>query len=297
MNSTPDFVQKRYDRVLSDGLPGSNADANPTFDASFIAEASDIGWGLAISVGSSYGPPVRARAGTTGIHAATAGYGIGTGLPDNVIANWAAITDGEFSLLINGIALDATAMDFNAVADMDDVAAVLQAKIRANTGGSTPFTSATVVWDATALQFKVTSGTTGAASLVTEFGNVDGGSGTDILAMLGFDSALYVPGTAAVVAATLIGVTIRSITEEGGAGTASATTTVKEGHVGGFRMEGAIKVLAATDVTAGADVYIVDATGAIVAGSGSGRTQLGTSKFKTTTAQGGVAIIDVRGLR
>jgi hypothetical protein len=295
--NTPDFVQKRYDRVLGDGLPGSNADANPTFDASFIAEASDIGWGIAISAGSSYGPPVRARKGTTGIQAAAAGYAIGTGLVESSIPAWAAITDGEFNITINGIKKDLTALDFNAVTDLDGVAAVVQAAIRAYTAGSTPFTSATVVLDSASGQFKITSGTTGVASIVSNPEQVVGGSGTDVLAMLGLDSVYEVAGVAAVVAATLLGVTIRSVTEEGGAGSSSNTTTVKEGHVGAFRQDGKIKVLYTNDATAGADVYIVDATGAIVAGSSSGRTKLGSSKFVTTGAMGSVGIIDVSGLR
>lgn len=295
--NTPDFVQKRYDRVLGDGLPGSNADANPTHDASFIAEGGAIGWGIAISAGSSYGPPVRARVGTTGIQSAAAGYAIGTGIVESSIPAWAAIADGEFSIMINGIALDVVGMDFSAVTSLADVAAVVQAKIREYTAGSTPFTSATCVLDSASGEFKITSGSTGVASIVNELGNVDGGSGTDVLAMLGLDSVYEVAGVAAVVAATLLGVTIRSVTEEGGPSGSTNTSTVKEGHVGAFRQDGKIKVLYTEDAVAGGDVYIVDATGAIVANSGSGRTKLGTSKFKSTGAMGSVGVIDISGLR
>jgi len=293
--NTPDYVQKRYDRTLSDGLPGSMADANPTNDASFIAENSDIGFGLAISLGSSFGPPARARIGTTAVQSAAAGYALGTGIVETLISAWAAITDGEFSLLINGTAYDVTGLDFSAVTDMDDVAAVIQAKIRAYTAGGTAFTSALVEFTDD-YQIKISSGTTGAASSVTYLDNVDGGYGTNVLATLGLDSAQYVAGVAAVSSATLLGVTIRSLVEEGGAASSSDTTTIKEGHVGAFRRSGAIKVLCTEDATALGTVYIVNATGAIVSASGAGRTALGTSKFQGTYAAGTVGVINLAGL-
>lgn len=295
--TTPDFVQKTYSRILADGLPGSNADANPTYDNSFIAENSDIPFGVAISKGSSVGPPVRARIGTTGAQAATAGTGTGTGSPITNMATWNAITDGEFSLLINGTAFDATGMDFSVAADMDAVAAIIQAKIRTYVAGGAGFTAATVVWSSTLFQFIVTSGSTGATSTVTYFDNVDGGYGTSILVTAGLDSALYVSGQAAVVSATLLGIVIRAMTEEGGANNASNTTVVKDEGIGAYRADGTIKVLCTEDALDRGDVYIVDATGIIVSSAGAGRTQLGTSKFSGNHSAGTVGIVNVAGLK
>ena len=293
--NTPDYVQKRYDRILSDGLPGGNSDANPTNDASFIAEGGDIGFGLAVSLGSSYGPPARARIGTTAIQSAAAGYALGTGVLETLISAWTAITDGEFSLLINGVAFDVTGLDFSAVTDMDGVASVIQAKIRAYTAGGTSFTSA-VVEVTDDYQIKITSGTTGVSSSITYLDNVDGGYGTNVLATLGLDSAQYVAGVAAVVSASLLGITIRSMVEEGGPSGSTETTTIKEGHIGAIRRSGTIKVLCVEDATALGTVYIVNATGAIVSASGTGRTALGTSKFQGSYAAGTVGTINVSGL-
>jgi len=293
--AVPSYVQKQYDRVLSDGLPGANADSNPTRDFSFIAENGDIPFGRVVSLGSSYGPPPRARLGTTSIHAASAGYLIGTGFPIQVLSTWTAITTGEFSIKINGVAHNITALDFHSATDLDGIASVIQTAVRAiGTGG---YTLATVVWDDATEQFKITSGTTGTTSSVTYPGVVTGGSGIEINVMLGWDSFQTVVGTAAVVAATILGVSLRSITEEGGAGAASKTTTVREGHVGAFRQDGLIKVLCLEATAGGGSVYFDDATGEIYAASGSGRTQLGSAIYTGTYSVGQVGIIDVKGLR
>lgn len=293
---TPDFVQKQYDRVLSDGLPGSNVNVNPTYDASFIAEGSSIPFGVVVSKGSSFGPPVKAKLGTTGIHVATAGIAKGTGVFDDTLASWKLITDGEFSLFIDGVAFDATPLDFSAVTDMDGVAAVIEAAIQGNTTKGAAFTAATVEY-ASDGQLVITSGTTGATSTVGYIDNVDAGSGTNILARAGLDSYIVLDGTAAVVAATVLGVTLRELTHEGGAGNDSGTTAVKEGAVGALRQDGAVKVLCTENATAGSDVYFADATGAICSQSGAGRTKLGTAKFMNTVSAGSVGVVDLVGLR
>ena len=110
---TPDYVQKKYDRVLSDGLPGSNADANPTYDATFIAEGSGIAFGRVISVGSIMGPPVRARVGASG-NAASNGYALGTAIVTELIGTWTPITDGEFSVYSDNGQYDVKGLDFTA---------------------------------------------------------------------------------------------------------------------------------------------------------------------------------------
>lgn len=86
-------------------------------------------------------------------------------------ATWAAITDGSFTVTIDGTSRDITAIDFTGDASMSDVAATIQAAIRAVTSGSE-----VVTWSTD--HFVITSGITGSISeisvLTTE------GSGTDI---------------------------------------------------------------------------------------------------------------------
>lgn len=73
------------------------------------------------------------------------------------------ITDGSFNISIDGDAQDILSNDFTGVTDLDDIAAVLQTNIQAiGTGG---FTAATV--QSVNGGFLITSGTTGATSLVT----------------------------------------------------------------------------------------------------------------------------------
>lgn len=292
MIGVPAYVQKVYNRVLADGLPGGNADANPTIDISFIAENTDVPFGIAVSLGSSYGPPVRARIGSTGIQSASAGYAVGTGTPDTLVSDYTAITSGQFQLMINNELLKLEVMDFSAVTSMADVASVIQSTIRANVGGGAPFTAATCQF--VLGQFIITAGTN-----VTSVTNIDRdqtGAGTDMLAMLGLDSVMYTAAQPAVGSAVMLGVTIRSLTEEGGPGSLSNLTTVRQGHIGALRVDGRIKVLCTDNCTAGAQVYFVPATGAIQ-GSSSGATALGTSTFKGNYAANTVGIIDVTGLR
>jgi hypothetical protein len=52
------------------------------------------------------------------------------------IATWNAVTDGEMRITIDGTAYDVTAMDFSADADMDDIAATIQAALRTATSGT-----------------------------------------------------------------------------------------------------------------------------------------------------------------
>lgn len=97
-----------------------------------------------------------------------------------VFGDFTSITDGEFSVTIDGDQQNITAIDFTGDLDMDDVAATVQTKLQAvGTGG---YTAATFTWDGTNKQFKLTSGTTGATSTIAATGlsPVSGGSGTDI---------------------------------------------------------------------------------------------------------------------
>jgi len=88
-------------------------------------------------------------------------------------ATWAAVTDGEFTITINGVAYDITGIDFTGVTDMDEVAAVIQAAVRTATGGTE-----TVVWNNPFYSASVFLITAGCSISVTSA--VGGGSGTDI---------------------------------------------------------------------------------------------------------------------
>lgn len=56
---------------------------------------------------------------------------------------WAAVSDGEFAITIDGVAYDITAIDFSSVTTMPEVADAIQAAIRAETSGTE-----TCVWSA-----------------------------------------------------------------------------------------------------------------------------------------------------
>ena len=106
----------------------------------------------------------------------TAGYVTGATGVTTTIGTWNAITDGSFSVTINGVAHDITAIDLSLAADMDAVAAAIQVKVRAiATGG---FTLATVAWQVGTTNFKITSGTLGVASSVSALSAA--ATGTDI---------------------------------------------------------------------------------------------------------------------
>ncbi len=105
-----------------------------------------------------------------------AGYLTGaTGVTDT-LGTWTAISDGSFKVTINGSEQSITSIDLSGASDMAGVAAAIQAKIRAV--GSGGFTLATVAWQAGTTNFKITSGTTGAASSVSALSAAS--SGTDI---------------------------------------------------------------------------------------------------------------------
>ena len=94
------------------------------------------------------------------------------------LGNWTAVSDGSFAITIDGMAGDVTALDFSSAADLDAVAAVVQAGIRAVPSGNSGFTGATVTLSGS--QFTITSGSTGASSSVSAASTVDPASGTDV---------------------------------------------------------------------------------------------------------------------
>lgn len=109
------------------------------------------------------------------------------------VASWTSITTGSFTLQLGATTHTLSTMDFSAAASLSDVAAVVQAKIRTQTGSM--WTAATVVWDSTRQSFDFTGGLTGAAVVVV----TPGGGGNDIASQLGWlaDDTILSDGAAA----------------------------------------------------------------------------------------------------
>jgi len=99
---------------------------------------------------------------------------------EQTLATWIAITDGEFTISIDGVEEDITAISFSGDTSLDDVASGIQVKLRAEAAGG--YTLSTCVWNGE--RFIIKSGTTGATSTITVLSEVSGGSGTSIVAML-----------------------------------------------------------------------------------------------------------------
>lgn len=95
------------------------------------------------------------------------------------IPTWQAITAGKLTIPLDGLNVALTAMDFSAAANLNAVAAVVQAKLTIAAAG------ATITFDGT--RFIVRSATTGASSTVGY--SVAPGSGTDIGPLLGLNAA------------------------------------------------------------------------------------------------------------
>ncbi len=93
------------------------------------------------------------------------------------VAAFTAISDGTFTISIDGVAEDITALDFTSDLNFDDIATTIQVALQAiATGG---YTDATVVATNTTLnQFIITSGTAGDGSTVSVL--TTEGTGTDI---------------------------------------------------------------------------------------------------------------------
>lgn len=92
------------------------------------------------------------------------------------LSAFTAVSDGSFAITIDGDQNDVTGLDFSSAADLAGVAAVIQAGLRAETGGG--FTSATC--ELVGAQFLINSGTSGDDSTITVLSSVSPGVGTDI---------------------------------------------------------------------------------------------------------------------
>lgn len=94
------------------------------------------------------------------------------------IATWNAVTAGSFAFTKDaGSSQDVTGLNFSAAANLNAVAAIIQAAL----------TGVTVVWNAIYGRFEMTSTTTGATSAISFLSTA--ASGTDISGMLGMTSA------------------------------------------------------------------------------------------------------------
>lgn len=105
---------------------------------------------------------------------------------------WTSITTGGFKISVDGTLKTLTALNFSGAANLNAVAALIQAALVAAGAAG-----ATVVWNAVYSRFEMTSGTTGAASTMSAL--TAPGSGVDISAQLA--------GTAPLLTSTVGGIT------------------------------------------------------------------------------------------
>lgn len=96
------------------------------------------------------------------------------------LALFTAISDGSFTISIDGVSQDITGLNFSADTNLDDVASAIQTALQAVASGG--FTAATCTHDGT--RFYINSGTTGASSTVSFLTAVSPASGTDISSLL-----------------------------------------------------------------------------------------------------------------
>jgi hypothetical protein len=96
---------------------------------------------------------------------------------EQLITNWEPITDGSFSIDVDGGTVDVTSLNFTGQTNLNGVAAIIDAAL----------TGAGIVWDGS--RFVVTSDSTGVTSTLTYAVPVSPATGTDISAQLKLDSA------------------------------------------------------------------------------------------------------------
>lgn len=93
-------------------------------------------------------------------------------------ASFVAVSDGEFSVTVDGVQGDVTALDFTVDTDYDDIAATLTAGlVAAGFAGATAVASAAAGAD---VQFSIISGTVGDGSSVSVLSSIAVPVGTDI---------------------------------------------------------------------------------------------------------------------
>jgi hypothetical protein len=113
---------------------------------------------------------LQSIAGTTGY---TPAYLTGGSSAEGTFGTWAAVTDGSFRITIDGTARNIDAIDFSGDGSMADVAATIQAAIRAATGSTE-----TCVWSTD--HFIISSVLDASTSAITVTSTSTGTVGTDI---------------------------------------------------------------------------------------------------------------------
>lgn len=109
------------------------------------------------------------------------------------LGSFTGVTTGDFTLTLGGFTFHMTGINLSAAGSLAAVAADIQTAVRAQSGGGTAWTSATVTYDATRGCFDLTSGTTGADTV-----SVTAGVTTDVASLLGWlTGAILSNGTAA----------------------------------------------------------------------------------------------------
>ena len=102
------------------------------------------------------------------------------------LASFTAITNGSFSLSMGGLTYEVTGLDFSGAANYAAVATIIQTAVRANTEGSTLWTSATCSYNSFGNVITLTGGAVGNAVIVAA---TSASSGTDISGLLGWTSS------------------------------------------------------------------------------------------------------------
>ncbi len=140
---------------------------------------------LAAQLWFSQSPTPRALFIGRWVKSASAGQLIGGAVSaaNQAVAVWTAITEGSFTILINGTSKNITGLNFNSppVTNMNGVASVIQTALNSAVSGTT------CVWNAVYNNFIITSPTTGASSTIS-FASPEG-AGTDISALMGGTAA------------------------------------------------------------------------------------------------------------
>jgi hypothetical protein len=121
-----------------------------------------------------------------------------------LMSNWTTVTNGGFSVSIDGVAtpVQVSGLNFSAAANLNAVASTIQAALR--TAASAP--TLTFTWNGT--QFLCQSGTNGPTSSVGFFG-VPTGGGTDISAQLMMTSATAIRSVAGIATETPVAAVVR----------------------------------------------------------------------------------------
>ncbi len=119
-----------------------------------------------------------------------------------------AVTNGSMVINMGGSAYTLSSIDFSSATSYSDIAATLQAAIRANTAGDALWTGATVTYSAENTSFILTGGATGA----NEIGYATASSGgSDISSLIGWNLATQPVLSAGTTAQTITDILNKSV--------------------------------------------------------------------------------------